>query len=707
MRLLRLRVENFKGLAECEIVPAPRGVTLVVGPNEAGKSTLAQALDLLLEEYDSTRKAAVRAAQPVGRDVGPFVELEAESGPYRFLYRKRFVKSPMTELEITAPRPERLSGSDAHDRVAAILAESVDLRLWHALRVDQGLAVAQPDLAKAPALLEILERASGGDSDAGDTALYERIRNAYEEFYTLKTGRERKPLKDARDRAAEAAASHDTLRGRLEAIEADAERRDTVERELAAAREAAARSEAGREHAAARRDEVRALAAAAEKLEAEAEAVHDRRKRIQLEHQERLRLTEELDRATGEVREAEAALPAAVRSARDAEAAFSAVEAECAASVDRQAAAERALDLRRRDERHRADEEELAALERRVAARGRALEACDALRERLASLTVDDARLVAVEDASRRFAEARAALEAAAPRVTLSAMEEMELEVEGEPVRLARGGDVQATVEGAWEAVIPGVLRVRVSAGGDAASRAAAAKGAQGALDAALAEAGAGSVEDARVRHRARQEAAAELKAAEAQLAEIAGANGGTTPRSWSGSASGWGSTRPTGPPNLPRPRTWPEREPRSRRPRRRWSGRARRPRPPSPGATPPGRSGTAHARRAGRSSEPGRRRRVVGTRPPGRWSPRARRKPTTRSSPSSTRSRRNRWSGIRSATTSGRSWPGSTPRRWSARPTKPPPAPRRWPGRATSSSGSWRCWPIAWTVPAARAFTS
>ena len=51
MKLLRLRVRAFRGLDERELTFAPLGVTIVQGPNEAGKSSLAEAIDLLLDEH--------------------------------------------------------------------------------------------------------------------------------------------------------------------------------------------------------------------------------------------------------------------------------------------------------------------------------------------------------------------------------------------------------------------------------------------------------------------------------------------------------------------------------------------------------------------------------------------------------------------------------------------------------------------------------
>ncbi len=49
------------------------GVTILEGPNEIGKSSLAEAVRLLFEYKDSSRHRDVQATAPVHRDAGPEV----------------------------------------------------------------------------------------------------------------------------------------------------------------------------------------------------------------------------------------------------------------------------------------------------------------------------------------------------------------------------------------------------------------------------------------------------------------------------------------------------------------------------------------------------------------------------------------------------------------------------------------------------------
>ena len=129
---------NYRGIAHREIEFPERGVTVVSGPNEIGKSSLIEALDLLLESKDRSAKKDVKQVKPTHADVGSEVTAEISTGRYRFVYRKRFHKKCETELTIIAPQREQITGDEAHDRVRSMLAETVDTGLWQAQRVLQA-----------------------------------------------------------------------------------------------------------------------------------------------------------------------------------------------------------------------------------------------------------------------------------------------------------------------------------------------------------------------------------------------------------------------------------------------------------------------------------------------------------------------------------------------------------------------------------------
>ena len=148
MRLLRLRLANYRGIDESEVQFGPNGLTIVEGPNETGKTSLSEAIGLLFDYLDSSKHRSVDAVRPVHHDASPEIELEAESGPYRFTYFKRFYKKPETTLAVKSPSPENHTGREAHDRAEEILRETIDVDLWKALCIQQGEAIQQADLSK-------------------------------------------------------------------------------------------------------------------------------------------------------------------------------------------------------------------------------------------------------------------------------------------------------------------------------------------------------------------------------------------------------------------------------------------------------------------------------------------------------------------------------------------------------------------------------
>jgi hypothetical protein len=80
VKIHRLVLRNYRGVTECEVAFAADGVTIVEGPNEVGKSSLAEAVELLFDERDDTGKQRVREIKPVDRDAGAEVEADSALG---------------------------------------------------------------------------------------------------------------------------------------------------------------------------------------------------------------------------------------------------------------------------------------------------------------------------------------------------------------------------------------------------------------------------------------------------------------------------------------------------------------------------------------------------------------------------------------------------------------------------------------------------
>ena len=216
-----MQLRNYRGVVKSDVSFSQNGVTIVEGPNEVGKTAISEGLQLAIDLPDSSKSAQVKAVQPVGRDEGPEVEISLSSGKYELVYRKRWLRQPATTLEVKTPHSESLTGREAHDRLKAILAETLDEELWRALRIQQGTELMLPNFG-LPSMGRALDRAAGGDlaTDREET-LWTRIGEEYDKYWTA-TGQVRgerrssgQRVQEARDRVAE-------LTRQLQEIESDA-----------------------------------------------------------------------------------------------------------------------------------------------------------------------------------------------------------------------------------------------------------------------------------------------------------------------------------------------------------------------------------------------------------------------------------------------------------------------------------------------------
>lgn len=162
MRINRIRIANFKGVTASEVVFDETGVTIVEGDNEAGKTSLLEALDFLFEYKSDSRHRRVVAAQPVGLDVGPEAEAELTVGGTRLTIRKRWIKAHETNLVIHGSPDQQLTGHEAHNHLQVILDQHLDRDLFAALRLAQGTELAQAGLANRT-LSGALDAAVGKD----------------------------------------------------------------------------------------------------------------------------------------------------------------------------------------------------------------------------------------------------------------------------------------------------------------------------------------------------------------------------------------------------------------------------------------------------------------------------------------------------------------------------------------------------------------
>lgn len=461
MKLLRLEVRDWRAIENRQVTLGD-GVTLIEGPNEIGKSSLVEALGMLLREADSSAKKDVKAIQPAGKDVGSTVTAEIRVGEHHFTYSKTFNKTKQTTLDIHAPKNRQITGREAHDHIQQLLAETVDMTLWEALLVTQGEKVTIADLKDSAGLAAALDRVAGsgsGSPDDGD--LYHAVQREYERYFTLKAGQSKITADEALLESARV--SRDDAQRALEEVEADVARQERLSLDVR-----------NREQA------LPALQAALEKYEGEWKDVDTLQRELELKHRELATVTQSFDTTTRALKE-RASLSQQIE--RDSAALEEAKKRIAPLQSDAETArtklenAEQALkDLKNRRDRARdhfrltkEDNEYVHAAakrdgeERRLANLRDLEDKLDSAVKGAQQILVDDAALTQIRDAENERRVAREKRDVAATRVTITAQKNQQILFGEESVQLPGGESKEDVVAARLHIELPGVATIEIA----------------------------------------------------------------------------------------------------------------------------------------------------------------------------------------------------------------------------------------------------
>ncbi|OBH66938.1 hypothetical protein A5684_05060 [Mycobacterium intracellulare] len=507
MKLHRLILTNYRGISHREIEFPDHGVVVVCGANEIGKSSMIEALDLLLESRDRSTKKEVKQVKPTHSDVGSEVSAEISCGPYRFVYRKRFHKKCETELTIVTPCREQLTGDEAHERVRAMLAETVDSDLWHAQRVLQSASTAAVDLSGCDALSRALDVAAGdsGGLCGTEPLLIERIDAEYARYFTP-TGRPTGQwaaaiarLADAEAAVAECAAAVAEVDDRVarhavltEQVADFSQRRIAAGPRVAAAREAADRIA----ELTAQQREAQLVAAAAAATSAAATAAHTGR----------LQLLADIDARAAAVAETEAQAHQAASAHASARAEAEACDATLQRVTQVLADLRCRVDAARRAVDRLADLEEADRLSTRLAKVDAIERDSERIRAELSTITVTEELLRRIEDACAAADRIGDQLASTSAAIEFTAVADIHLVVGGEEIALAAGQSWSITATGPTEVEVSDVLTARVTPGATTLDIHAKHAAAQQETAAALAAAGVADLAAARAADQRRRE---------------------------------------------------------------------------------------------------------------------------------------------------------------------------------------------------------
>ncbi|KAA9395506.1 DUF2813 domain-containing protein [Kocuria coralli] len=499
MRLHRIQLENFKGVTHREVTFPDTGIAVLIGPNEAGKSSIIEALDLLLETVPTSKSKAVLSARPEGRDVGVCVEAEFTVNEHRLRYRKRWLKSTGAELEYVAgPSAGRTAtGRQAHDAVQELLDGS-DRTLWNALRLLQSGARSD-DFSGSTALRQALE--AGGGHEADDAAVGTTVlaaARAERARYFTDHGREKAETLALRRRYRDCTERHEEAEQRLREIAAAVDTYDRKTSEARRAKEAVTSARADLETAGQAAAEVEELKRRRDAAGVALEVATDHAGRAVQDQNARASLVERLDRSArdleqlgedlSELRETAAQQEEAAATARGA--LGEAREAERTARAAEQRA--RAAEQRTRDAERLAELETLLADLDALAQEARTL-------GRHEPSGITSSTLESLEHALRAVELAEMQLQAGSAQVTVTALgQQPSATVDGIALGLETGEALRRAVTETVTVEVPRSIRVVVEPEDGLSSRQAVLRRAADALESALAAAGVATVREAR-----------------------------------------------------------------------------------------------------------------------------------------------------------------------------------------------------------------
>ncbi len=461
MRLHRVRLCNYRGVADCAVEFPAQGITVIEGPNEVGKTSIPEGLDLVLTRRDSSGHRQVKSAQPVGRDVGPEVEIEMSTGPYRFIYRKRWLRRSETVLNLLSPQPDQLTGRAAHEQVEEILGETLDGDLWRALRIEQGAELSLPGF-DVPSLVGALDQAaSGDDASDEDDDLWTRICDEHERFWTA-TGRPKRDRSTTQAEVETAQSRVSELQGQLDSIDRGAiemGRLATEQRRLASTRDQCDQQASELSEQWSATEQVRNKV---DRLAAASDAATLRRDSIASEQQRRQELLRELDSRAEELKALDARMlqsaPALAAAIRHVERTAAALEAAQAAIRNAEAEQRRA-DEDRDHHRNRIEVDQLSERHERIVEAEQNLRTADMVLE--SSVQIDDDLLQQIERAHLAVVSA----EAAVASVETTALRDLSIEINDEEAVLGAGETQHTVVDEDVLLVVPDTAEIRVRAG--------------------------------------------------------------------------------------------------------------------------------------------------------------------------------------------------------------------------------------------------
>ncbi|MBK4143120.1 AAA family ATPase [Corynebacterium macginleyi] len=241
MRIHSLEIKNVRGIEHLVLDDLPEtGVVVIHGENEAGKSTIVEALDVVLTEKHTAGSSGIRELQPVGKDVSPEVNADISVGEYRFRIAKRWLKKRYSELVISSPRHAQYTGRQADDELEQILSRNMDRQLLDVLFMRQDDSKDAISAAGIPSLTRALEQETGLADDevsGDDSQLLAKVDREYKRYFTGKAAKATGEYKKAQETLERATRELEEATAAVRGLDSVVERYEHLERQQEVAEE--------------------------------------------------------------------------------------------------------------------------------------------------------------------------------------------------------------------------------------------------------------------------------------------------------------------------------------------------------------------------------------------------------------------------------------------------------------------------------------
>ena len=452
MHIKSLSLHHVAGVEELHLEDLPpRGVIVISGPNESGKSTIMTAVKTVLnveqdphQRYTSNSKEIRRLVDIAGSD-RPEISVAATVGDIEFELDKKFTgtKAAKADLREIAPRAHSTHGDGAEARLQEILSV-IDETLARELFIVQGEVKPIVKGVEIRALTSALSTETGSDAD-GESSLMERVKAEYDRYFQ-KSGKEKAFLATACKEATAQQEAADQLRQQLAALDHVTDHVADLHDELARVEGSMGAKVAAVEQAEANVAALAELKKAREEAEQAQAAAGERRKFAELKEKTRRDLLAEVEQSATALAEAEVAVAESSELVEDTDQRLGEISGEIevaqAEVIAAQQEAARARSLLVRVQLTE-EKEQLSSLLARVEGLTREI---DELTVAQGQFTVTKQQLSALRSAETALATARAQQAAAAATMTFDPAD-TDIRVNGEVMPLTDGTTVTLTGE--------------------------------------------------------------------------------------------------------------------------------------------------------------------------------------------------------------------------------------------------------------------